>query len=115
MLQLPDQRACERPSRFDLASDRISRGLVFGRHGFSNLETLLGRWRWRQWSSSRQQIGWLLDFLDAVGDELRLAGDGGDTMYAISEQTVRQATVEHRLLGRVASTILVASGAAQLL
>jgi MFS family permease len=44
----------------------------------------------------------------------QLVGDGGDTVYAITEQTVRQATVENRLLGRTASTIQVASGAAQL-
>ncbi|HEX6655004.1 MAG TPA: MFS transporter, partial [Candidatus Limnocylindria bacterium] len=44
----------------------------------------------------------------------QLIGDSGVTIYAITEQTVRQATVENRLLGRVSSTMLVASGAAQL-
>jgi MFS family permease len=44
----------------------------------------------------------------------QLVGDGGVTIYAITEQTVRQSTVDNRLLGRVASTMVVASGAAQL-
>jgi Na+/melibiose symporter-like transporter len=44
----------------------------------------------------------------------QLIGDGGDTVYAIAEQTVRQATVENRLLGRSASTVRFAAGGAQL-
>jgi hypothetical protein len=44
----------------------------------------------------------------------QLIGDSGVTVYDITEQTVRQSTVENRLLGRAASTFHVASGAAQL-
>lgn len=44
----------------------------------------------------------------------QLVGDGGVTIYAITEQTVRQATVDNRLLGRTTSTMRFAAGAAQL-
>jgi hypothetical protein len=44
----------------------------------------------------------------------QLVGDSGVTVYDITEQTVRQSTVENRLLGRAASTFQFASGAAQL-
>jgi MFS family permease len=44
----------------------------------------------------------------------QLVGDAGDTIYSITEQTVRQATVDNRLLGRASSTIRVAAGGAQL-
>jgi MFS family permease len=44
----------------------------------------------------------------------QLIGDSGVTVYDITEQTVRQSTVENRLLGRAASTFQFAAGAAQL-
>jgi MFS family permease len=44
----------------------------------------------------------------------QLVGDGGVTIYAITEQTVRQATVDNRLLGRTTSTMRFAAGTAQL-
>ena len=44
----------------------------------------------------------------------QVIGDGGVTAYDITEQSVRQATVDNRLLGRASSTFHAASGAAQL-
>jgi Na+/melibiose symporter-like transporter len=44
----------------------------------------------------------------------QLVGDSAITVYDITEQSVRQATVENRLLGRAASTFQVGAVAAQL-
>jgi MFS family permease len=44
----------------------------------------------------------------------QVIGDGGVTAYDITEQSVRQATVDNRLLGRASSTFTVAAGVAQL-
>ncbi|HEX3218643.1 MAG TPA: MFS transporter [Candidatus Limnocylindria bacterium] len=107
-------------------------GLITGAGGLGSLIGALVAGRaTRRWGIGPTAVGGLL--LAALGNAFvplapagapilaagflvaqQLVGDGGDTMYAISEQTVRQATVENQLLGRVASTILVASGAAQL-
>jgi len=44
----------------------------------------------------------------------QIIGDGGVTAYDITEQSVRQATIDNRLLGRASSTFRVASVSAQL-
>jgi len=107
-------------------------GLITGAGGLGSLIGALAAGRaTRRWGIGRTAVGGLL--LAALGNAFvplapagapfvaagflvaqQLVGDGGVTMYAITEQTVRQSTVENRLLGRVASTILVAAGAAQL-
>ena len=107
-------------------------GLITGAGGLGSLVGALVAGRaTRRWGIGLTAVGGLL--LAALGNAFvplapagapafaagflvaqQLVGDGGDTIYAITEQTVRQATVENRLLGRAASTIRVGAGAAQL-
>jgi len=107
-------------------------GLITGAGGLGSLIGALAAGRaTRRWGIGLTAVGGLL--LAALGNAFvplapagapafaagflvaqQLVGDGGDTIYAITEQTVRQSTVENRLLGRTASTIRVGAGAAQL-
>ena len=107
-------------------------GLIAGAGGFGSLlgAMVAGR-ATRRWGIGPTAIGGML--LAGIGNALvplapagapllaagflvgqQLVGDSGVTVYDITEQTVRQSTVENRLLGRAASTFHVASGAAQL-
>ncbi len=107
-------------------------GLIAGAGGFGSLlGALLAGRAARRWGIGPTAIGGML--LAGIGNALvplapagaplvaagflvgqQLVGDSGVTVYDISEQAVRQSTVENRLLGRATSTFQVAAGAAQL-
>jgi MFS family permease len=107
-------------------------GLIAGAGGVGSLLGALAAGRaTRRWGIGRTAIVALL--LAAVGNALiplapagmplvaaafliaqQLIGDSAVTVYDITEQSVRQATVENRLLGRAASTFEVAAVTAQL-
>ena len=107
-------------------------GLIAGAGGFGSLLGALVAGRaTRRWGIGPTAIGGML--LAGIGNAFvplapagapliaagflvgqQLVGDSGVTVYDITEQTVRQSTVENRLLGRATSTFQVASGAAQL-
>jgi MFS family permease len=107
-------------------------GLIAGAGGFGSLlGALLAGRATRRWGIGPTAIAGML--LAGIGNAFvplapagapfvaagflvaqQLVGDSGVTVYDITEQTVRQSTVENRLLGRASSTFRVASGAAQL-
>jgi MFS family permease len=116
----------------DLALGPAAIGLIAGAGGFGSLlgALVVGR-ATRRWGIGRTAIAALV--LAAVGNALvplapagmplvaagfliaqQLVGDSAVTVYDITEQSVRQATVENRLLGRAASTFQVAAVGAQL-
>jgi MFS family permease len=117
----------------DLALGPAAIGLIAGAGGFGSLlgAVVVGR-ATRRWGIGRTAIAALV--LAGVGNAFvplapagmpiaaagfliaqQLVGDSAVTVYDITEQSVRQATVENRLLGRAASTFEVAAVAAQLL
>jgi MFS family permease len=116
----------------DLQLGPAAIGLIAGAGGFGSLLGALVAGRaTRRWGIGPTAIGGML--LAGIGNALvpmapagapllaagflvgqQLIGDSGVTVYDITEQTVRQSTVENRLLGRATSTFQFASGAAQL-
>lgn len=107
-------------------------GLIAGAGGAGSLlgALLIGR-AVRRWGVGPSAVGAML--LATLGNALiplappglplvaaaflvahQLVGDAGVTAYDVTEQSVRQATVDNRLLGRASSMFTVASGAAQL-
>jgi MFS family permease len=116
----------------DLALGPAAIGLIAGAGGFGSLlgALVVGR-ATRRWGIGRTAIAALV--LASVGNAFvplapagvpliaagfliaqQLVGDSAVTVYDITEQSVRQATVENRLLGRAASTFQVAAVGAQL-
>jgi MFS family permease len=116
----------------DLALGPAAIGLIAGAGGFGSLlgAVVVGR-ATRRWGIGRTAIAALV--LAGVGNAFvplapagmplvaagfliaqQLVGDSAVTVYDITEQSVRQATVENRLLGRAASTFEVAAVGAQL-
>jgi MFS family permease len=116
----------------DLALGPAAIGLIAGAGGFGSLlgALVVGR-ATRRWGIGRTAIASLV--LAAVGNAFvplapagmpliaagfliaqQLVGDSAVTVYDITEQSVRQATVENRLLGRAASTFQFAAVGAQL-
>jgi MFS family permease len=107
-------------------------GLIAGAGGFGSLLGAMAVGRaTRRWGIGPTAVAALL--LAAAGNALvplapsglpvvaagfliaqQLIGDSAITVYDITEQSVRQATVENRLLGRTASTFQVAAVGAQL-
>ena len=116
----------------DLSLGPAAIGLIAGAGGFGSLlGALLAGRATRRWGIGPTAIAGML--LAGVGNAFvplapagvpllaagflvaqQLVGDSGVTVYDITEQTVQQATVENRLLGRATSTFRFASGAAQL-
>jgi MFS family permease len=107
-------------------------GLIAGAGGAGSLlgALVVGR-AVRRWGIGRTAIGAML--LAAAGNALvplapaglplvaagflvaqQVIGDSGVTAYDVTEHSVRQATVDNRLLGRASSTFHVGSGVAQL-
>jgi MFS family permease len=116
----------------ELALGPAAIGLIAGAGGFGSLlgALVVGR-ATRRWGIGRTAIASLV--LAAVGNAFvplapagmpliaagfliaqQLVGDSAVTVYDITEQSVRQATVENRLLGRAASTFQFAAVGAQL-
>lgn len=116
----------------ELALGPAAIGLIAGAGGFGSLiGALLAGRATRRWGIGRTAIGAML--LAGVGNAFvplapagmplvaaaflitqQLVGDSAVTVYDITEQSVRQATVESRLLGRAASTFQVGAMAVQL-
>ncbi|HYN64413.1 MAG TPA: MFS transporter [Candidatus Limnocylindrales bacterium] len=116
----------------DLSLGPAAIGLIAGAGGFGSLlGALVVGGATRRWGIGRTAIAALV--VAAVGNAFvpfapagmpliaagfliaqQLVGDSAVTVYDITEQSVRQATVENRLLGRAASTFQVAAVGAQL-
>lgn len=116
----------------DLALGPAAIGLIAGAGGFGSLLGALVAGRaTRRWGIGRTAIAAMI--MAGIGNALvplapagmpfiaagfliaqQLVGDSAITVYDITEQSVRQATVENRLLGRAASTFQVAAVGAQL-